>query len=103
MQAHGDWMVAQLADGLVEQNLAPVDGEFQLLQALGDILGGNRAKELIILAGLLLDDDDSAVHQLGQIRGFALQLGLAAQMRLALLLDDLLVGFGGRDGQPVGQ
>ena len=40
---------------------------------------------------------------LRQILGFALQLGFAAQMRLAFLLDDLLVGFGGRHGQPLGQ
>ena len=44
-----------------------------------------------------------ASHQLGQILGFGLLLGFLAQVRLALLLHDLLVGFGGRHGQPLGQ
>ena len=47
--------------------------------------------------------DGDAAQQLGQILGLALLLGFPAQVRLALLLDDLLVGFGGRHGQPLGQ
>ena len=77
--------------------------KFLLRQRVGDVLGRHRAEQLIVLAGLLRDGDADAGQQLGQILGLALQLGFLAQVRLALLLDDLLVGFGGRHGQPLGQ
>ena len=43
--------------GLVQQDLAAVDGEVLLFQRLGDVLGRDRTEELIVLAGLLRDRD----------------------------------------------
>ena len=64
---------------------------------------GHRPKELIVLAGLLGDDNRDAGHHLPQVLGFGPILGFLAQMRLPLLLDDLLVRVSRRHSQPLGQ
>src|ERR1039457_70127 len=43
------------------------------------------------------------IYDLGQTFGLALNLGFLAEMRLAFLLHDLLVGFRGRHGHALGQ
>src|SRR5581483_6885388 len=80
-------------------DLAPIDAEFLLFESFRHVLCGDGAEELIVLARLLRDGNDSAHHQLGEVFRFALLLRLFAQVRLTLLLHDLLVRVGGRDGQ----
>src|ERR1035438_8723218 len=58
---------------------------------------------MIVLTGLLRDPHGGPGHDLGQILRLALSLGFLAEMRLALLLHNLLVGFGGRHGHMLRQ
>src|ERR1035438_1543905 len=103
MQPHGDLELAQLFDGFVQLDLAAVDDEVLSGQCVGHILGGDGAEQLVVLAGFLFDGDGDAVDQPGQILRLDFEFGVFAQVRLALLFDDLLVGGGGCNGEAFGQ
>ena len=81
VQPHRDLVLAELLDGLVELDLAAVDGEVLLLERLGDVLGGDRTEELIVLAGLLGDGDGDAAQILA--RSSASPFSLASRRRCA--------------------
>src|SRR5213594_2808893 len=53
VQPHRHLVLAQLLDWLIEVNLAAIDGEILLLEGFGDVLGGDRSEELIVLSCLL--------------------------------------------------
>src|SRR5262249_39154038 len=61
------------------------------------------SEELIAFAGLLRDSHCDPAQKLGQILRLAHRLGLAPQVRLPLLLHDLLVRLGGGNRQLLGQ
>src|SRR5579864_858487 len=103
VEAHGDFVLAQLADGLIQLYLAAVHGEVLLLERLGDVLSSHRSKELIVFPRLLRDRHRNAGENLAQVLGFIFQLGFLAQVRLALLFDDLLISLGSRHGKALGQ
>src|ERR1019366_5315379 len=103
VQPHRHLVLAQLPDGVVQLNLAPVDVVVLRGQSFSDILARHRAEQLIVLAGLLHDPDGRPGHDLGQIFGLTLNLDFLAEVRLTFLLHDLLVGFGGRHGHALGQ
>src|ERR1019366_2340147 len=56
-----------------------------------------------VLTGLLRDPHGRPGHDFGQILRLTLSLGFLAEVRLAFLRHDLLVGFSGRHGQALGQ
>ena len=51
VQAQRNLEFAQIPDGLFERDLAPLDSIALFLQRLGDVLGGDGAEELIVVAG----------------------------------------------------
>src|ERR1700723_1811404 len=55
MQPQRHLELAQRLDGLIQRNLAALDGVALLLQSVRDVLGCHRSEELIVLAGLLLN------------------------------------------------
>src|SRR5439155_11909964 len=65
VQAHADLMFANLPEGLGQLDLAAVyfDAEF-LLQGVGDVLAGDRAKQAALLADLGLEVQRGRVHSL---------------------------------------
>src|SRR5580704_665410 len=103
VQPEWNLKVAESADRLVQQDLAAVDSVTLLFESLGDVLGGYRSKELIVLSGFLRDGDADVGHHFAEIGGVGNLFGFTPQMSLPFLFDDLLIGFGGRDGQPLRQ
>ena len=89
MQANGELEFPKLLDRLIHLHLAAIDGEVLLSQCIGHVLRSNRPEHLIVLAGLLGDGDGQSGQQLRQVLGSALLLGFPAQVRVALLLNDL--------------
>jgi hypothetical protein len=76
-----------------------IDVVAQFFERHGNVVGGDRSEQLIVLAGLLMDRHRYGAHHLAQLLRLVDLLGLPAEVRLALLLHDLLVGFIGRYGQ----
>src|ERR1700682_523537 len=103
MQPNHDLVLAERLNRIVELDLTPVNVVALRFQAVGDVLGSHRSEELIVFAGLLADGDGNRVQHLRQIGRARMLLGIALQVRLALLLHYLLVGFTGGHGQPLGQ
>ena len=103
VQANGNLEFTKLLDRLVELNLAAVNSVILLRQRLGHILRSDRPEKLVVLAGLLGNDHRNSAQQLRKIFRFALLFGFAAQVRLALLLDNFAVGVRGGYGEPLRQ
>ena len=82
---------AQRLDGLVEHDLAAVDGEAARGHQLGDVARGHRAVELAGIAGLA-DGEEALAGELGRDRlGLLLQLEIARLELGAILLEALEV------------
>src|ERR1035437_9371597 len=96
VEPHRHLELAELFNRFVQLNLPAIDGEVQRPERAGNVLRRYGAEQLVVLAGLLRDGHAHAVHEFGQVLRLALELGFLAHVRLALLLHDLTVGFGGR-------
>ena len=93
----------ELLDGLVEVDLAAVDGVVLRSSASAMSLEVTEPNNWSFSPAFCAMVTVTPVSSLARSSRLALLLGFAAQVRLALLLHDLLVGFRGRHGQPLGQ
>src|SRR5271165_3240808 len=103
VQLDGDVELADVLQRFIELDLAPVNVQALLLQLARDIDGGDRAKELIVLARLAGKVEGHAGHLLGQRLGIALLAGSAANRSGLHLLDDGPVGGRGFNRQLLGK
>ncbi len=102
-QTDGHLVLAQGLDGLVEREFAAVDGEALALEFGRDFARGNRAEELIVLAGAPGQGDDHLVELGGELLRIRLVLLVAADGGGLHLLNDGLVRLVGFDGELLGQ
>src|SRR4051794_561486 len=93
-----DHVGADLAQGLLETDLTAVDTQIaSVADRVGDLLGADRAEQLAVLAGALVDRQ----HRLGEQRGrllFALGAGFLSRFGGSLATLCLLQRTGGRGG-----
>src|SRR5919197_928412 len=103
MKLDGDSEFAQGLQRFVELDLAAVYVEALLLESFGDIAGGYRPEELVVLSRPALETHGHAIELLGERFSASLLLGRAAHGGSFQLLDDRLVAFAGLDGELLGQ
>ena len=84
-------MLAQGANRFFELDLTSLDVELLRFKRVRDILGGHRAEELPILTNPLMERDAHIRYQLTQALCLALGFRFTSEMRLSLLLNNLLV------------
>src|ERR1700710_676318 len=94
-----DHMGADLADRLLEADLAPVDAQVTgVLDRVGDLLGPDGAEELAVLAGTLVNRQDGLGEQRGCLL-FTLGAGFLGLFGRGLALLRLLQRSGRRRGR----
>src|SRR5712691_3011411 len=77
---YGDGIFAEGFDGFAQLDLALVDLEALGGEGFGDVSGGDRAEELVVLSGLTGEAHGNAVDERGLLlRGFELGGGFFGQ------------------------
>ena len=103
MQPDGHGVVSDRLDRMLELDPPPVDLVPLGREGIGNILGGNRAEQLALLAGLALERQRGRAENSGEALGLH-ALGLVAgAARASLGRDPLLVALGGLEGEALGQ
>src|SRR5882762_5888151 len=98
-----DRILAEGLDGFLELELALVDFEILRGEGIGDVAGGHRAEELVVLAGLTGEVQRDAIDDGGLLlRGIELGGGFLGQ-GVADALEGFHVAAGGFDGHLAGQ
>src|ERR1051325_3447463 len=91
VQAHVDLVHADVLDGVIELDAALVHLDALRGERVGDLVGGDGAEEVAVIADPLLDRDLRALHGVGRLLGDgALLIGQSGPL-LLLLLDGLHV------------
>src|SRR5258706_7168113 len=103
VQLHGNVVLANRLQRLVESDLAAIDGEALGLKLLRDIARGDRAEEMLVLANLALEHELNLRELRGQLFRPCLLLDRLAHSRGLHLLDHSLVGGGRLDGELFGE
>src|SRR5882762_2489952 len=98
-----DRILAEGLDGFLELELALVDFEILRGEGIGDVAGGHRAEELVVLAGLTGEVQRDAIDDGGLLlRGIELGGGFLGQ-GVADALEGFHVSAGGFDGHLAGE
>src|ERR1043165_3088409 len=96
-EPHGDLVLTEGLDRLIELDRAVVDIDSRALELLGDVLVGDRAEQLLVLADHALELQRHDVDARGDDGGARALLGdLALDQRL-LVVEAVLVAHGGAD------
>src|SRR5262245_36503464 len=103
VQLHGEGVDAERLDRLLDEDAPLVDHDAVLLEILGDVRGGHRPVQLIVLPHLADDGARQPREAASHRGGVFLLLGQVNGVLAPPLLDRLEVALGRRQGLALGQ